>query len=73
MGIYPLDGGCALDIFTEDCQLIIQVDSRLGQISLQCADLNSVEAPIYLFTASNSDEDWCRLGQMARKEIEAYE
>ena len=68
MGIYPLDGGgCILDIFTNDCQLIIQVDSKRGQISLHCADLDSVEGPVSVLTASNSEADWKLLGEMGPK------
>jgi hypothetical protein len=71
MGIYPLDeGGCALDIFTNDCQLIIQVDSKRGQIALHCADLDAIEGPVCLLTASNSENDWKLLREIARHECD---
>ena len=70
MGIYAIEGGCSLDIFTEESQLTIQVNSTRGQISLYCADLDSTE-PICLCAASNSDEDWKLLCSLARNEVES--
>ena len=73
MGIYPLPDscGCALDVFSDDCCLTIQVNSALEQIALWRADLDSPNGPQCVLIGSNSEADWNRLGAMARKELEA--
>jgi hypothetical protein len=42
----------------------------LGQIALHCADLDSIES-VCLLTASNSENDWKLLREIARNEVKA--
>ena len=73
MGIYKPDtGGCALDIFTADKCLTIQINSALKQIALLAADLDSPDGPLCVLSVSNTKADWDRLGQMARKELREH-
>ena len=70
MGIYPLDGGCALDIWSRNRCLTIEVNSEAGQLVLRlAADIDCGDEPLCILSVGNSDDDWRRLGQMARKAL----
>jgi len=72
MAIYrlPGDAGCALDIFTGDRCLTVQINCQAKQLALFLnSDLDSPLDPACILSVGNSHEDWKRLGQMARTEI----
>jgi hypothetical protein len=71
MGIYKLGSEtCALDIYHGNRCLTIQVNSRLGHLCLLLsADLDSTDDPLCILSVGNSEDDWKRLGQIARKQI----
>jgi hypothetical protein len=72
MGIYRLPGeaGCALDIWTSDRCLTVQIIPKVKQLALFLySDLDSSLESMCILSVSNSDEDWRRLGRMARTEI----
>jgi hypothetical protein len=71
MGIYPLDDGCGLDIWSGNRCLTIQVDSKLGHLCLLLlADIDSIDDPLCILSVDNSEESWRRLAHMAGKELQ---
>jgi hypothetical protein len=71
MSMYKLpdSAGCALDVVSDDCCLTIQVNSALEQITLWRADLDSPTGPLCVLSVGNTEDDWRRLSQMARKAL----
>jgi hypothetical protein len=74
MGIYPFaeSEGCALDIFSGNRCLTIQVNSTLGHLCLLLsANIDCGDDPLCILSVGNSSSDWRGLGETARREIEA--
>jgi hypothetical protein len=71
MSIYklPENQGCALDVWSTNCGLTIEIDSKLGMISLYCVALDSIEDPLCVLSLSSCEDSWRRLGAVARKEL----
>lgn len=70
MGIYSCDDGCALDIFSGNRCLTIQVNSQSGQLALWlAADIDRGDDPLCLLRVGHADKDWRQLGRLARKAI----
>jgi hypothetical protein len=68
MGIYRWPEGAALDIWSGDRCLTIQINSAAKELSLFRAEMDGAGV-ICLLTVSNSEEDWRELGRIARREI----
>jgi hypothetical protein len=70
MGIYSCDGGCALDIWSGNRCLTIQVNSEAGQLGLWlAADIDCGDNPLCILSVGNTDAEWQCLSRMARKAI----
>jgi hypothetical protein len=71
MAIYKLpESGCCLDIFTANRCLTIQVNSSLGSLCLLLsADIDSADEPLCILSVSNTEDDWRRLSQMAKRAL----
>jgi hypothetical protein len=65
MGIYRLPGeaGCALDIWTSDRCLTVQINSQTKQLGLFLySDLDSPLERMCILSVNSSGEEWRRLG-----------
>jgi hypothetical protein len=70
MGIYPLEGGCALDIWSRNRCLTIVVNSQASQLALWlAANIDCGDDPLCILNVGNSVDDWRQLGRLARKAI----
>jgi hypothetical protein len=69
MGIYKTGTGVALDIWSGRKCLTIRIDSDLNHICLLLAENIDSPETLCILSLDNSEDDWRRLSDLARREI----